>query len=164
MANIRSGFSHFSFSALLELLNNVIDKLTANAVTFPDPPVPLATLAALATAFSAGISNAIKGSEAARAARNAKAVQVKAALMATADYVRMVSGGSAELLSTSGFEMMKQRQPVGQVGAPLIKAAKMTGLDGELELIWKKVPGAHSYQGYKTETDPAAPGTVWLPC
>jgi hypothetical protein len=162
MANIRSGFSKFSFSGLLELLNNVIEKLTLNATTFPDPPIALATLTTLATAFSASISKAIKGSEAARAARNAKMDQVKAALLATAEYVRMVSGGSAELLSLSGFELMKQRQPVGQVGTPLMRSAKVTGLEGELELIWSKVPGAYSYQGFQTESDPAAPGTVWV--
>jgi hypothetical protein len=115
----------------------------------------------LATAFANSISKAIKGSEAARTARDAKAVQVKTALATTADYVRMVSGGSAELLSLSGFELMKQHQPVGPMGTPLMKSAKMTGLVGELELIWTRVPGAHSYEGYQTETDPAAPGTVW---
>jgi len=163
MANIRSGFSHFSFPALLVLLNNVIDKLTANATTFPDLPVSLANLTTLAAAFSASISKAIKGSEAARAARDAQAVQVRTALLVTADYVRMVSGSSAELLSTSGFEMMKQRQPVGQMGTPLMRSARMTGLVGEVELIWSSVPGAHSYQGFRTETDPAGPGTVWTP-
>lgn len=75
----------------------------------------------------------------------------------------MIALSSAELLSLSGFELMKQRQPVGQVGTPLMKSAAMTGLEGELELVWTRVPGAHSYQGFQTETDPAAPGTVWLP-
>jgi|GEM_PF-2859714 len=65
---------------------------------------------------------------------------------ATVDYVRMVSGSSAELL-TSGFEMMNQRQPVGQVGTPLMRSARMNGLVGEVELIWSSVPGAHAIKG-----------------
>ena len=29
--------------------------------------------------------------------------------------------------------------------------------------MWSRLPGAHSYQGFKSETDPAAPGVVWTP-
>ena len=163
MANIKSGFSSFTYKALLTLLNNVIDKLTTNALMFPDLPVSLAALQALADKFNTAISKAIKGSEAARATRDAQAVEVKKSLLATAEYVRMLALGNAEILTNSGFELMKKPAPVGQVGTPLMKAARMTGLEGQLELLWSSEPGAYSYQGFQSETDPTLPGVVWTP-
>lgn len=143
------------------LLGNVNAKLAENAALFNDPPIALATMTALATALSNAISKATKGSANARAARDNKVKQVITALNATAEYVRMVAGGDAEILTASGFEMAKQREPSGPVGKPLVKSVDMTGVVGETELIWGKVPGAHSYQVYRTETDPAEAGAVW---
>jgi hypothetical protein len=163
MSNIRTGFSKYTFNALLVLLNNVIDKLIANATLFPDLPVPVATLQTLATAYATSMSKAIKGSDASRSARNAKAVQVKTALLATAEYVRMVALGNTEILDNSGFELMKQPTPAGPVGTPTMKSAIMTGHPGEVELIWSSRPGAFSYQAFQTDTDPTLPGTVWTP-
>lgn len=163
MPNIKSGFSSFTFKALLTLLNNVIDKLTVNVLLFPALPVSLLDLQNLADKFNTAISRAIKGSEAARAERDEQAVEVKKALLATAEYVRMLALGNAAVLTKSGFELMKQPVPVGQVGTPLMKAARMTGLEGQLELLWTSEPGAYSYQGFQSETDPTLPGVVWTP-
>jgi hypothetical protein len=145
----------------LVVLINVIAKLTENALVFPDLPVPLAALSTLETSLSNAIARAIKGSENARAVRTAKVGQVITALNATADYVRLVAGGDAQILTNSGFEMAKQREPSGPVGQPKMKSASMTGVVGEAELIWTKMPGAYSYSVYRTESDPALPGTEW---
>lgn len=161
MADIRSGFSKFSPVGLLALLNNVIDKLTENASIFTDVPVPVAMLSTLATAFNASINKANKGSAASRATRDNKAAQVRAALLPTAEYVRMVAVGDPEVLHKSGFELAKQREPVGNVGTPLMKSVKMTGLTGEVELTYSGRPGARSFTTYQTDTDPTLPGTVW---
>lgn len=163
MANIRNGFSRFSPKGLWALLSNVIAKLTENATTFTDLPVKLTALTVLSNDFGDAINKATKGSEVARAARGNKQVEVKAALTATADYVRMVAGGNAEVLASSGFEMMKNPVPVGRVEPPLMKSSKMTGVVGEAELVWSKVPGAYSYQVYRTDSDPAETAAVWLP-
>ncbi|MEO8733919.1 MAG: fibronectin type III domain-containing protein [Flavobacteriales bacterium] len=163
MSNIRSGLSGYANSGLLALLNNVTDKVTVNAALFPDLPIPVATLTALATAFTNSINKATKGSQAARMARDNKAAQVRTALTSTANYIRMVANGDGEILANSGFPLVKQREPAGRVEAPLLKAARMTGVVGEAELIWTKVPGAYSYQVFRTETDPAEVGAVWLP-
>jgi hypothetical protein len=163
MANIKTGFSNYSFTGLSGLLGNVVDKLMDNAALFPDLPVPLATLQSLADEYAASINRATKGSDIARAARNGKAEKVKRALQATAHYVRMVAGGSRKVLTNSGFELVKDPTPVGRVGVPALRSARMTGLKGELLLVWGRVPGAKSYHCFRTETDPALPGTVWTP-
>lgn len=162
LADIKKGFSKLRPALLLALLQNVILKLTAN-VSFPDLPIDLTALGTLATGFSNSIAKATQGTPSARAARNAKVLQVRAALSTTADYVRLAAAGNAEMLASSGFDMAKVPAPVGPIGTPLMKAAQMTGLEGEVEVIWSRIPGAHSYQLLRTDTDPALPGTDWMP-
>jgi hypothetical protein len=145
------------------LLGNVNEKLAENAATFTDPPIPLATLTTLETALDSLIHKATQGSANARALRDNKVKQVLSALHATADYVRMVANGDAGILTASGFEMAKQREPSGPVGITLIKVVEMTGVVGEAEVIWTKVPGAYSYQLYRTDSDPAESNVVWTP-
>ena len=161
-ADIKKGFMNLRPALLLGLLQNVIQKLTGNAA-FPDLPIHLATLNSLSIYFANSISTATQGTPSARAAREADVLQVRAALSTTADYVRLASAGNAALLSSSGFEMAKVPQPVGPIGVPLLRMAKMTGLSGEVEVIWARVPGAHSYQLLRTETDPTHPGMEWTP-
>ncbi len=163
MANIRTGFSRLSPNGASTLLGNVNDKLAENAATFTDPPIPLAALTTLKTVLDTLINKATHGSANSRALRDNKVKQVLSALNATADYVRMVANGDAGILTASGFDMAKQREPSGPVGTTLIKGVEMSGVVGVAEVIWTKVPGAYSYQVYRTETDPAESAVVWTP-
>ncbi len=137
-------------------------KLALNAF-FPAPPIDQAALARLSTDFADSIAKATQGTPTARAARDAKALEVRAALSTTADYVRLVSAGNAEMLSSSGFDMAKVPAPVGPISAPLMKLAQMTGIVGEVELAWTRRIGSHSYTVLRTDMDPALAQTVWTP-
>ena len=160
--DIKKGFSKLRPALLLALLQNVMAKLLGN-IFFPTPPIDQATLGHLATDFADSIAKATQGTPSARAARDAKAVEVRAALSTTANYVRLESAGNAEKLSSSGFDMAKVPAPIGPINTPLMKLAQMTGIGGEVEALWTRIPGAHSYQLLRTETDPALIGTVWTP-
>ena len=67
------------------------------------------------------------------------------------------------MLASSGFPMAKTPEPIGHISSPLIKSAEMTGLEGEVELIWNRVSGAKSFQVLRADRDPAMAGTVWTP-
>lgn len=149
-------------SLLLALLQNVIAKLVAN-VFFPEPPIDETTLRRLATEFAESISKATQGTPTARAARDAKALEVRSALSTLANYVRLASAGNAEMLSSSGFDMAKVPHPVGPISTPLMKFAQMTGIVGEVEVAWTRRPGSRSYTVLRTDTDPALEQTVWTP-
>jgi len=163
MANIRTGFSRFSPTSISAILANLIAKLTENATIFSEPPIALAALTALANSLTNAITKATKGSEFARQARDNQVKEVITALNTTANYVRMVANGDGEILAASGFELVKQRVPVGPVGKTLLKAVQMTGVVGEVEVLWMKVPGAYSYQLYRTDSDPAESEVIWTP-
>jgi len=146
---------------LSRLLSNVIDKLTDNATIFPHLPVPLATLQTLADEYSASNSAATRGSAMAKAARTAKAKEVMKALSTTGAYVNMIALGNTEVLTSSGFDMVKKREPFGQVGKPLLKSVEKNGIPGEVTLVWTPRPGARTYICYRADTDPTLPTTVW---
>lgn len=101
------------------------------------------------------IELAAYSSKASKEARNAKAAEVKVALTTVADYVRMVAKGVAAILSTSGFELAKQRAPIGVPGITKLLQARMTNKKGTLELRWSLVYGAHGYQVWMTASDPS---------
>lgn len=153
-SNIKLSLSTLTMVRLLALLRNVVAKLTGNA-HFPTPPVTVAQLGTLGDELEAAIELATDGSKASKEARNAKAAEVKVALNTVADYVRMVAKGVAAILSTSGFELAKQRAPIGVPGTTKLLQARMTNQKGTLELRWSLVYGAHGYQVWMTASDPS---------
>lgn len=158
--NIKSELLKLTPVKLLAQLTNVQAKLDGSTV-FANPPVTPVDLAALAQVLENAIEAATDGSRAAKAHRDAVIEQVREALRATADYVRMVALGDMEKLTQSGFPIAKQPQPVGVVGTPLLTEARMTGQPGQVELRWTGVAGRKTYQVYMTEQDPGLPGAKW---
>ncbi len=156
-ANIRTGLSLMNALKTLALLRNVVTKLTGNT-HFPDPPVKLSDLTARGNALQAAIELATNGSQQSKLDRNKLTTYAKAELTSTADYVRSVGNGDAAILSTSGFELAKQREPIGIPGTSKRMEARLTGLRNELELRWATVHGAHGYQIWMTDKDPAVDG------
>jgi len=156
-ANIRTALSLMNALKTLALLRNVVTKLTGNA-HFPDPPVTLSALTLRGDALEAAIALATEGSKQSKLDRNKLTTYAKAELTSTADYVRSVGNGDAAILSTSGFELAKQREPIGIPGTSKRMEARLTGLRNELELRWATVHGAHGYQIWMTDKDPAVDG------
>lgn len=142
-------------SDLLTLFRNVEAKLTEHVADFPSPPVTLAEMATLAQQLEDAIEEAIDGSRQSKLVRDAIMEDARGVLRRQADYVRMVSAGNAVLLARSGFPLEKQRTPVGIPGSPAAVEARMTGLQGEVELRWKSVHGARGYQVWMSMEDPA---------
>ncbi len=160
-ANIKLSLSMLKPVMLLALLRNVIAKLTGNAF-FATPPVKLTDLTVLADNLEAAIEDATNGGRNSKLVRYQLVLEVQNALRTTADYVRMESAGDAVKLDSSGFELAKQRTPVGIPGKPAGMSARMTGLEGQVELKWPSVHGAHGYQVWMTDKDPALHGS-WEP-
>ena len=153
-ANIKLMLDKLRPVALLALLRNVVAKMTGNA-TFPTPAVPLADMTTLGDKLEAAIQVATNGSRQSKLDRNKLEAEVRDMLRRQADYVRSVCLGDAALLASSGFELAKQREPIGIPGISKRMEARMTGLKGDLELRWATVHGAHGYQVWMTDQDPA---------
>lgn len=153
-ANIKLSLFQLTFVKLLALIRNVIAKMTNNP-HFTTPAVTMAAMTALADTFEAAIEDATNGSRQSKLVRNQLMLDVRAMLRTQADYVRSVSGGDAVKLESSGFELSKQREPIGIPGMAKDMQALFTNRRGDVDLRWKRVHGAHGYQVWMTDKDPA---------
>jgi hypothetical protein len=152
-ANIKLFLYQLTFVKLLALIRNVIAKMTSNP-NFTTPAVTMAALTALADALEAAIEEATNGSRQSKLVRDQLVLDVRAALRTQADYVRSVCSGDAAKLESSGFDLAKQREPIGIPGIAKDMQALFTGRTGTIDLRWKSVHGAHGYQVWMTDKDP----------
>jgi len=139
---------------IFQLLSRVATNMAENP-NFPAPAVPVATLASLADALFAAIQDAVKGSEKDRLHRDELVEEAKAMLMDQAHYVRSVCNGNAAKLASSGFDLRKEPEPIGTPAQVQGLKVYPTGLTGELAARWSSVYGAHGYQLWTTDSDPA---------
>jgi len=154
-ANIKSNVLGLKPSDLLTFFRNVEAKMTEFQGDFPDPPVPMQEMIALAQDLEDAIEAAIRGSEQSRLLRDEVVEAAREALRRQAAYVRLQANGNAAYLERSGFPLVRQRTPVGTPGVPLNVLARMTGVQGQVEVRWKSVHGAQGYQVWITDQDPA---------
>ncbi len=157
-ANIKVPVDKLKATAVLALMRNVVAKMTGNA-NFTTPAVKLTDLTAKADELEGAIQAATFGSRQSKLMRKQLELEGANLLRAQADYVRSVCGGDAVMLDSSGFELAKQREPIGIPGQAQRMQARITNLKGQLELRWKTVHGAHGYQVWMAEKDPAVDGS-----
>ncbi len=159
--NIKLSLYKLAVLKLLALLNNVIDKLTANATLFPAPPVTVAAMQTLSDKLTNAIAAATGGGVSDRKVRNNLAVEVRNALRLVADYVRIVANGDAAILSLSGFELSKMPEPINEVGIPSKVRAEATDEEGNLMLRWGRTVGARMFRVEQASSDPALGAVTW---
>ena len=153
-ANIKLSLYELTVVKLLALLRNVVAKMTGNA-NFATPAVPLDDMTKLADDLEAAIEDATNGSRQSKLVRNALVLQAQEMLRVQADYVRSVCAGDVVKLDSSGYELAKQREPIGIPGTAKDMQAQFTNRRGDVDLRWKSVHGAHGYQVWMTDKDPA---------
>ncbi|MEO8067842.1 MAG: hypothetical protein ABI599_09140 [Flavobacteriales bacterium] len=142
-ANIKLTLGRLTPVRLNALLGNVIAKMTDNP-HFPDPLVPLAHMRAKRTELRDAIAEATDGSRFARSKRDALVEEVKPLLDVQANYVRGIANGDRTILTSSGYELQRERQRMGILGPPQQIRACPRG-DGGIHLRWSRVRGAIVY-------------------
>ena len=152
MANIKLTLFKLIPTALLALIRHIIASLTGNP-NFTNPKVKLVDMIALGNALEAAIEEATNGSREARILRDNLVFEAREMLKVQADYVRSECNGDKLKLASSGFELVKDREPVGKVGIPGNVKAFTGQAPGELEFSWKSVHGAHGYNMEKAVVD-----------
>ncbi len=152
MANIKLSLYKLIPTALLALIRHIIASLTGN-LNFTNPKVTLLDMIALGNALEAAIEEAANGSREARILRDNLVFEAREMLKVQADYVRSECNGDKLKLASSGFELVKDREPVGKVGIPGNVKAFTGQAPGELEFSWRSVHGAHGYNMEKAVVD-----------
>ena len=142
------------------LLGAVASGMDGNAA-FPDPEVPIADMRALHIRLTHAVTEAIDGSKHSKYLRDAIVDEARDMLRKQANYVRLKANCEAAVLSSSGFEMQRERQRIGQPQTPEVKLATPVH-SGTMKLRWNRVRGAKAYKVFirKRVTDPAELVTV----
>ena len=134
---LKLGFTGITFSALVEKGRNCVAMLTGNAA-FATPVPALAAITAACDRLA--LANERYGFTRSRldlAERQTAFAELKALLKELGGYVQAVSEGDKDLILSAGFEVEKQRTPVGELPAPQDLRALVTMYPGILELLWK---------------------------
>ena len=153
MANIKLSLSRLIPTMLLALLRYVLAKMTGNP-HFPTPAVPLADMETMGNDLETAINKAKHGGLDDRILRNNTVKAAQDMLRKQADYVRLTAQGDEAILASSGFELVKVPEPVGLPGTPFIRFVRMTGKQGQAEVVWTAQHGADAYHVRLTDKDP----------
>ncbi len=157
MANIKLSITRIPVIELWGLAGKVISSMTDNPY-FPDPIVPTAALTMVVDKLRIQMLDANQGSRLAYIQRDSTVALLRDLLRQEADYVRAVCKGDAVMLGSSGFEMMRERSPIGQLPAPQALEASFTDLPGRVDLRWERVRGARSYRVWVLQSGTLADG------
>jgi len=143
-SNIALYLNSLKSEEVLALMRNVVAKMTGNA-NFATPAVKLVDLTAKADELAAAIEAATFGSRSSKLLRNQLQRESGAMLTMQANYVRSTCEGDEVMLSSSGFALAKQHQPLPPPQAPQDVKVVRTVDEGVLKLQWKAERGTMVY-------------------
>jgi hypothetical protein len=146
MSNYRVnlGFAEYPDASLDEFTSNIITSLTGNA-GFPTPPVALADLGALQTAFENALAAAAQGGTQLTAVKNAAREALATALRKTAAYVQTIAGQDVALLLSSGFLANSTSKTQTPLATPNIVEID-NGMSTQLVVRLQGVSNARAYE------------------
>ncbi len=159
-SNIKLSLSKLNPLAILALLRIVVIKMTGNAF-FPDPAVALSEMTTAGDELETAISEAKYGGRESKIKRDGALEVVKELLRKQAAYVRSICFGDRAMLASSGYALVKDREPVEELDRPKGEVATGTKSSGEIEVRVNRVHGAHFYKVFHSAIDPTNNEVVW---
>lgn len=154
---VNLGFAELSDSNLDEFTSSVISNLTGNA-SFPTPPVALADLGALQTAFQNALVAAAQGGRALTAAKNAARQALVAALRTNATYVQGIAAQDPAMMLTSGYNVNSTNRAQSPMDVPSVVSI-LNEATTQLTVRLQPVNNAAAYQVRMS----ANGGAAWQP-
>jgi hypothetical protein len=161
LATVKLSLGNLTRDQLADKGDAIKTALTGNA-NFTTPNPSTAALGTAITALRTKIAT-INTTKAAYAAAvtdgDAAAATLAALLSQEAAYVQTTSGGDAVKIESAGMSVRSDGAPIHMT--QVLDLAATEGDDaGEIDLVWKPVPGAASYE-IQTTADPNTP-TTWV--
>lgn len=145
MEKVKAGLRGLTAADKVVLAGAVYDSLLGNP-HFPAPEPSLAELQAGRDDLSQAIVDAMDRGRAACARKSAAVARMDGLLSRLAAYVNSACAGDTVKLSTSGFNLAKQAEPLSTLDAPSDFGSKRPPYAGQVELYWKRVPGTLVYE------------------
>ena len=151
---VKLGFTQITFSALVGKGRNCVTMLTGNAA-YPTPSPALATITAACDRLSvANDRYDFTRSRLDLAERETAYQELKDLLRELGAYVQLTSEGDKDLILSAGFDVEKQRTPIGELPAPQnLRAVPAAGYPRTVDLRWDGVKGRSIYEVWICEGD-----------
>jgi hypothetical protein len=164
MAKAKLGLSTLTPQEIIELTNQIVTAMTGNA-NFGTPNPPLATITTQKNTTTTSITaydTSKAATEAALLTRDANVTTLKNLLTQLVGYVENVSGGDAAKIQSAGMSVRASTTaPVGAMTQVLELVLSQGDFEGTLDVVWKPVRGAKSYE-IQISADPPT-NTSWAP-
>ncbi len=140
-----------------------VESNLSDNILLPDPIIALDDLRELRFALEAAISESER-TDSDDAARNVltQASLLRDCLELLADQVNEVALGDINILGHSGFPIDKAPVNAKQLMPPNEIETRVSSARGTIELVWKPISGAYSYQIFVTDKDPNDE-SAWYP-
>lgn len=153
MATVKMGVARLSATELVAKAQGIHDNVVGNA-NFPTPDPTVVVLQthidALAAANAAVEAD---GGKAAHTAKRAAMKQLRADLKKLAAYVQMASGGDADKILSSAFEVVQRGGPIGELNPPSNLGARVTNMSGRVSLRWEREDGADMHHVFMSTSN-----------
>lgn len=159
MKKIRLDFGSYSDASLLVLVQGIHAALTGNTF-FPTTNPTLPDFLLVINAYANALSDAQNRGKDEIAAKNARRFELEGTLFNLALDIMKTADGNEEMLVSSGFPLVKERQPKPPMGIPSIAKIEVSDISGELKVVQNKLPGALTFI-YEYTEDPIVAGSVW---
>lgn len=124
---------------------NVVNLMSA-APAFANPPVPYTEVQQAIDRLATAITESLNGGHLKVLEKKFRVAELEGYLRTLAAFVQVIAKGNAEIIESAGFEATEHHGPVGPLG-PVegMKISYLPGRSGELEINFKKLKGAVSY-------------------
>lgn len=147
---ILTGFTKFTDSGLLVKAKIIRSGMEKN-VNYPDPSPPLTDVAVAITDYENSLSNSGSGGKLDTAVKEQKRTVLENLLTNLGLYVQANGKNDESILLSSGYDLQKQRTPVGMLAKPENIKVMPGRSTGSLKVSINSIPGADSYLFNYTE-------------
>lgn len=144
------GLIGLAATAMVAKAQGILDKIKTS-VLFTAPVPPLVTFQADIDALAAANAAAnVNGGKAEHQAKREALKVVKADIKSLLGYVQATSGGDADKILSSGFELVKRSTPYGELNPPVNLQARFTTMEGRVSFFWEGEKGADTYLVFRS--------------
>lgn len=160
IARVSEAFARYQIPLFIMFGENVCTKSTGNTNFpnfFPTIPTMQASLDDLGTKYQAALGR----DHAAIVARDLSHVTSLGLFRQGAAYVQAHCQNNMDILLSSGYLSTKSPAPFGQLNAPANPKLRRTGLDGQIEYRFSRVPGVTGGYTIEVAEEPEGPFTIF---
>ena len=159
MLPINTSFGSYSDAEFENKAQNIF-QLISTEKSFTPPFAGMAALEASIKTYSEVLAASMNGDRLIIAKKNAARTALEKMLKKVAGYVTMIAGDDTTLISLSGFDVRKPREPRPAVSAPENIQVESGDNDGELLVSVNAVSDVKTYH-FEHTADPLTESSTW---